>query len=86
MFDRFETGYKTTIGVDVSTHEVTITQGPIKLILWGADGDFGASIIETVYLRGAWAAVIVADATRPVAPGCARERPSRDIEGPHEAW
>lgn len=65
VFDRFETDYKTTIGVDVLTYEMATALGPLKLILWDTDGDFGASIFETVYMRGASAAVIVADASRP---------------------
>lgn len=65
VFDRFEAEYKTTIGVDVLTYEISTPAGPLKLILWDTDGDFGASIFETVYMRGASAAIIVADASRP---------------------
>jgi len=87
VFDRFETEYKTTIGVDVLTYELTTAEGPLKLILWDTDGDFGASIFETVYLRGASAAVIVADASRPatlvkmasLARGFAERLPGREL-------
>ena len=65
VFDRFEADYKTTIGVDVLTHEIATAAGPLKLMLWDTDGDFGASIFETVYMRGASGAIIVADASRP---------------------
>lgn len=37
----------------------------MALILWDTDGDFGTSIFANTYLRGAAAAVVVADATRP---------------------
>jgi small GTP-binding protein len=69
VFDRFESDYKTTIGVDVLTHDVALgaEMGDEKLrfVLWDTDGDFGARIFETVYLAGASAAIVVADATRP---------------------
>lgn len=69
VFDRFESDYKTTIGVDVLTHDVDL--GPaahnetLRFVLWDTDGDFGGRIFETVYLAGASAAIVVADATRP---------------------
>ena len=37
----------------------------LRLILWDTDGDFGLTIFETVYVRGASGAIIVADASRP---------------------
>ena len=69
VFDKFDTDYKTTIGVDVLTHDVDL--GPdcggarIRLVLWDTDGDFGHRIFETVYLAGASGAIVVADASRP---------------------
>lgn len=69
VFGRFETDYKTTIGVDVLTHDVDL--GPacgdarLRFVLWDTDGDFGVRIFETVYLAGASGAIVVADATRP---------------------
>jgi len=69
VFDKFETDYKTTIGVDVLTHDVLL--GPecdganLRLVLWDTDGDFGNRIFETVYVAGASGAIIVADASRP---------------------
>lgn len=66
VFDRFEGEYKSTIGVDILTHDVTLADGQtMKLVLWDTDGDFGSRIFETVYVRGASGAVIVSDATRP---------------------
>jgi Ras-related protein Rab-5C len=69
VFDKFDRDYKTTIGVDVLTHDVVL--GPqcggetLRFVLWDTDGDFGAKIFETVYLAGASGAIVVADATRP---------------------
>jgi Ras-related protein Rab-22 len=69
VFDKFDADYKTTIGVDVLTHDLTL--GPdcegdiLRLVLWDTDGDFGNRIFETVYLAGASGAIIVADASRP---------------------
>lgn len=69
VFDRFETEYKTTIGVDVLTHDVALgadcDNDTLRMVLWDTDGDFGNRIFETVYLAGASGAVIVSDATRP---------------------
>lgn len=70
VFDRFEAEYKTTIGVDVLTHDVPLGAAcdnqTLRFVLWDTDGDFGSRIFETVYLAGASAAIIVADSTRPV--------------------
>ncbi|MCC0002603.1 MAG: GTP-binding protein [Methylobacteriaceae bacterium] len=66
VFDRFEADYKSTIGVDILTHDVALDDGrTLKLVLWDTDGDFGARIFETVYVKGASGALIVSDATRP---------------------
>lgn len=69
VFNRFESEYKTTIGVDVLTHDVDLgaecNNDKLRFVLWDTDGDFGSRIFETVYLAGASAAIVVADATRP---------------------
>lgn len=66
VFDRFEGEYKSTIGVDILSHEIGLNDGrALKLMLWDTDGDFGARIFETVYIKGASGALIVSDATRP---------------------
>ena len=68
-FNAFEETYKTTIGVDVVSHDLEL--GPacddakIKLVLWDTDGDFGQQVFSTVYATGSAGAVIVADASRP---------------------
>lgn len=68
-FNTFEGTYKTTIGVDVVSHELDL--GPacdnarMRLVLWDTDGDFGQQIFTTVYATGSAGAVIVADASRP---------------------
>lgn len=67
--DKFDGNYKATIGVDVYNTTVEIegdaTGATMPFVLWDTDGDFGTSIFASTYLRGASAAVIVADATRP---------------------
>jgi Ras-related protein Rab-5C len=69
VFDRFESDYKTTIGVDVLTHDVglgpELDNATLRFVLWDTDGDFGERIFDTVYLAGASAAIVVADGTRP---------------------
>jgi Ras-related protein Rab-5C len=87
IFSRFDAEYKTTIGVDVMTYDLNMSDGPLRLILWDTDGDFGMSIFETVYMRGASAAIVVADASRPatlvkmthLARGMAERLPGREI-------
>lgn len=70
VFDRFEADYKSTIGVDILTHDVTLADGiTLRLVLWDTDGEFGARIFETVYVKGASGALIVSDATRPATLG-----------------
>ncbi|MCX7898878.1 MAG: hypothetical protein N2444_02095, partial [Methylocystis sp.] len=63
VFDRFESDYKTTIGVDVLTHDVDLgaafDNARMRFVLWDTDGDFGNRIFETVYLAGASAAIVV---------------------------
>ena len=66
VFDRFESDYKSTIGVDIFTHDVALPDGQaLRLVLWDTDGDFGSRIFDTVYVKGASGALIVADVTRP---------------------
>ncbi len=66
--DRFETDYKTTVGVNVLTHEITLPDDcnseVMRLVLWDTDGDFGQALFRTSYVLGAAGAVIVSDATR----------------------
>ena len=65
--DRFDEDYKTTIGVDIQTCDVTPeTDGQtVRLMLWDTDGDFSQRIFEMAYVKGAGGAIVVADATRP---------------------
>lgn len=67
VFDRFETSYKPTIGVDVYRHEVLddTTGKSIPMIVWDSDGNLGDAMFRHVYLKEASAAIIVADVTRP---------------------
>ncbi len=69
VFDKFESDYKTTIGVDVLTHDLELGSEcggqTLRLVLWDTDGDFGNRIFDTVYVAGASGAIIVADASRP---------------------
>jgi Ras-related protein Rab-22 len=68
-FDRFEGNYRATIGVDIYHTTVEIegdaAGAAMRFVLWDADGDFGMNIFANTYLRGASAAVVVADAMRP---------------------
>ena len=69
VFDRFDGEYKTTIGVDVLTYDIKLSEAcrneTMRLVLWDTDGDFGQAIFSTMYVAGAAGAIVVADATRP---------------------
>ena len=67
IYNRFEGQYKSTLGVEILSHDVTPADGgdPMRLVLWDTDGDFGTQIFDTVYVTGASAAIIVSDVTRP---------------------
>lgn len=68
VFDRFETDYKPTLGVDVYTYEIGANPGtdasPIKFIIWDTDGNFGEAVLSHIYIKEASAALIVGDLTR----------------------
>lgn len=66
VLDRFDSDYLPTIGVNVYRYEVKPppAQGPISLIVWDTDGNFGESIFSHVYMKQAAAAFIVGDITR----------------------
>src|SRR5450631_1708231 len=89
VFDRFESDYKTTIGVDILTHNVDCAGQILRMILWDTDGDFGQHIFESVYARGASGAIIVSDASRPstilkmanLARGFEQRFPGRPLRG-----
>lgn len=67
VHDRFDGQYKTTLGVEILSHDVPAADGrePVRLVLWDTDGEFGTRIFDTVYIAGASAAIIVCDVTRP---------------------
>ncbi len=69
VFNRFDADYKTTIGVNVLSHEVKLGEGgdsdAMRLVIWDTDGDFSHAIFGTTYVVGASGAVVVGDASRP---------------------
>ena len=67
VFDRFDTSYKPTIGVDIYRYDVPPTDDgeAMSFIIWDTDGNFGDAIFRHVYIRDASAAMIVADLSRP---------------------
>lgn len=70
IFRTFEHDYKATIGVDVYTHSLTLAgteEAPcdVRQLIWDIDGDFGESIFKQIYIKGATAALVIGDCTRP---------------------
>ena len=69
VFDRFESDYKPTLGVDVYSYEIEPGPSPqtgpgARFIIWDTDGNFGDHILSHVYIKEAAAALIVGDVTR----------------------
>jgi GTPase SAR1 family protein len=69
VFDRFESDYKPTLGVDVYSYEIEPGLDPhpgagAKFIIWDTDGNFGDHILSHVYIKEAAGALIVGDVTR----------------------
>lgn len=67
VFNKFNTDYKPTIGVDVYRYIVPASeQRPeTTLIIWDTDGNFGEAIFKHIYMKEAVAALIIGDMTRP---------------------
>ena len=66
VYDKFETVYTPTIGVDVYKYQLPQDGAaqPESLIIWDTDGNFGDTIFKHVYIKQASAAIIVGDVTR----------------------
>lgn len=66
VFDRFDTDYKPTLGVDIYRYEVPATSAhaALTLIIWDTDGNFGDAMFRHVYMKEASAAFIIGDVTR----------------------
>jgi small GTP-binding protein len=94
VLDRFEASYKATIGVDMYRKDILLDDGQgegdagaITLIIWDIDGDFGESIFQHIYIRGASSALIIGDAHEPssfesmlrLADGFQEQLPGRPI-------
>ncbi len=91
IFGKFDADYKTTIGVDILTHEMKLSGEPedilAKLLIWDTDGDFGHHIFKSAYISGASGALIASDASRPptiakmfeLAAGFAERAPGRPV-------
>jgi Ras-related protein Rab-5C len=94
VLDRFEASYKATIGVDMYRKDLVLGGSQdqdgaemLTLILWDIDGDFGESIFQHIYIRGASSALIIGDANEPssfesmlrLADGFQEQLPGRPI-------
>jgi small GTP-binding protein len=69
VFDRFDAEYKSTIGVNILSHEIILGEdcanAAMRLILWDTDGNFESHIFTSAHVAGASGAVIVSDISRP---------------------
>lgn len=65
-FDRFETSYKSTIGLDIYLYELDV--GPngerFQFMVWDTDGGIGDAMFRHQSMKGAQAAIVVGDLTR----------------------
>lgn len=64
VFDRFETSYKPTIGVDVYRYEANAGDRTIPMIVWDSDGNLGDAMFRHIYLKESSAALVIGDITR----------------------
>ncbi|OZC03861.1 Rab family GTPase [Rubricoccus marinus] len=62
----FSEDYLTTIGVRISRKRVTVDGEAVGLIVWDINGDDAFAPLQSAYLRGASAFLLVADGTRPI--------------------
>jgi small GTP-binding protein len=67
----FSERYATTIGVKIETKEVQREGWSVTLVLWDLSGEDEFQAVQTGYLRGAAACLIVVDAARPETLGTA---------------
>ncbi len=69
VLDRFDADYKATIGVDIYTYGMRLASGGadrlVELVIWDIDGELGENVFRQVHIRGASAALVIGDATRP---------------------
>jgi len=66
MEDRFEADYRATLGVACFTKTVSLPGGQeLKQVIWDVEGGQASTPTFKTYLRGAQAALLVADLTRP---------------------
>lgn len=68
VHDEMKADYIATMGVDLYTYriEADSPDGPVtvELVIWDLDGNYGESIFQHIYSRGASAAMIIGDAMR----------------------
>ena len=65
--NEFGSEYRATIGVDIYEYACP-PSGPrpeMAMMLWDTEGDLGESILEHVYCKGAAAALVIGDVSRP---------------------
>jgi small GTP-binding protein len=63
--DRFDDRYLATIGVKISRKPMVMAEFTLNLLIWDLAGGDDFSQVGASYLRGAAAALIVCDLTRP---------------------
>ncbi|MGF1651590.1 MAG: Rab family GTPase [Hyphomicrobiaceae bacterium] len=71
VFGTFSANYKSSIGSDIYQHEIEPAPNGQRFVfnVWDTDGSYGPGIFRSVYIRGADAAIVIADATRPATFG-----------------
>ncbi|MGE0698587.1 MAG: Rab family GTPase [Hyphomicrobiaceae bacterium] len=68
VHDELPSDYRATMGVDLYRYDMKgLGEGGLRsleLVLWDLDGNYGKSIFDHVYSRGASGALIIGDASR----------------------
>jgi len=63
-FNTFDVDHKSTIGVQLYSFKIELHGESTEIVLWDTDGEFGNKILESVYVKGSDAAIVVSDAAR----------------------
>lgn len=68
VLDELPTDYRATMGVDLYRYVIDgvgpMAEQSLEIVVWDLDGNYGQSIFQHVYSKGASAALIIGDCSR----------------------
>jgi|GEM_PF-3429093 len=63
-FNTFDLDHKSTIGVQLYSFELALNDRTEEIVLWDTDGEHGENVLQSMFMKGSDAAIVVSDATR----------------------